>query len=61
MKRELSAKTFEIVQPNRDKAFPEEPAGASEKQLARWLLGFDDVHRALGWLSERLKDGDRVE
>jgi Apea-like HEPN len=44
-----------------DKAFPEEPAGASEKQLARWLLGFDDVHRALGWVPERSKDGDRVE
>jgi hypothetical protein len=43
-----------------NKVFPEQPAGASEKQLARWFLGFDNVHQALGWLPEKSKDSDHV-
>ena len=35
-----------------DKAFPNEPQGTSDEQLARWFLGFNDVHRALGWIHE---------
>lgn len=38
-----------------DKTFPKEAAGSSEEQLARWFLGFDGVHQALGWLPELLK------
>lgn len=35
-----------------DKAFPEESKGTSIEPLARLFLGFDDVHRALGWIKE---------
>lgn len=33
-----------------DKAFPNEPQGTSIEPLSRWFLGFNDVHRALGWI-----------
>jgi hypothetical protein len=33
-----------------DDAFPENQTDTSTEQLARWFLGFDDVHKALGWL-----------
>lgn len=33
-----------------DKAFPNKLQGTSVEQLARWFLGFNDVHRALGWI-----------
>ena len=32
------------------KMFPNEPAGSIEANLANWFLGYDDVHRSLGWL-----------
>lgn len=35
-----------------DKMFPDEPQGTSIELLARWLLGFNDVHKALGWIGE---------
>jgi len=35
-----------------EKMFPGEPQGTSIEILARWLLGFNDVHRALGWIRE---------
>jgi len=35
-----------------DQAFPEEPQGTSIEPLARLFLGFDDVHKALGWIKE---------
>jgi hypothetical protein len=43
------------------KAFPEETAGGLDEQLARWFLGFDEVHRSLGWLPERSKEGTHVQ
>jgi hypothetical protein len=36
-----------------DKLFPNEPEGASIEPLARWFLGFNNVHRALGWIPEK--------
>ena len=33
-----------------DKAFSNEPQGTSIEPLSRWFLGFNDVHRALGWI-----------
>ncbi|MEW6620728.1 MAG: hypothetical protein AB1422_15570 [bacterium] len=38
-----------------DKAFPNEPEGTSEEPLARWFLGFSDMHSALGWEKEKVK------
>jgi len=35
-----------------DKAFPEEPKGTAIEPLAGLFLGFDDVHKALGWIKE---------
>lgn len=37
-----------------DKLFPNEPAGTTERSIANWFLGFDEVHQSLGWLP-RLK------
>lgn len=33
-----------------DNAFPDNRPDASTEQLARWFFGFDDVHKALGWM-----------
>lgn len=33
-----------------DKAFPQESQGTSIEPLSRWFLGFNDVHRTLGWV-----------
>jgi hypothetical protein len=38
-----------------DDAFPENQTDTSTEQLARWFLGFDDVHKALGWLQGNLR------
>lgn len=35
-----------------DKLCPNEPPGNAEELLTRWFLGFDDVHKALGWIGE---------
>ncbi|NQT67770.1 MAG: hypothetical protein HQ569_09400 [Actinobacteria bacterium] len=35
-----------------DKAYPKEPQGTSIEPLARLFLGFDDVHKSLGWIKE---------
>lgn len=36
-----------------DKLFSNEPEGASIEPLARWFLGFNSVHRALGWIRQK--------
>jgi len=38
-----------------DKVFPNEPEETPEKPLVNWFLGFNDVHKALGWLKEKDK------
>lgn len=35
-----------------DKMFSDEPQGSSVEPLARWFLGFIDVHKALGWIDK---------
>jgi len=35
------------------KAFPEEPQSTYIKQLSRWFLGFNEIHKALGWILEK--------
>ncbi len=36
-----------------DKMFPNEPEGVSIEPLARWFLGFNNIHRALGWIPRK--------
>lgn len=36
------------------KPFRKEPNNRSIERLARWFLGFNDVHRALGWIPEKI-------
>ena len=35
------------------KAFPEEPQSTYIKQLSRWILGFNEIHKALGWILKK--------
>lgn len=41
-----------------DKEFPQEPKGSSLEHLVRLTFGFNNVHRALGWISEEKPRGE---
>jgi hypothetical protein len=44
-----------------DRALPEEPKSTFIKQLSRWFLGFNEIHKALGWILEKRTPNSTIQ